>query len=72
MVGDDIAIIDPSSREVVSVLNEGGPPAAYGYNEREEFRGGYGDRGERGRRYRAGRDEEERGGFAIAFEAPEE
>jgi len=61
MVGDDIAIIDPSSREVVSVLNEGGPPAAYGYNEREEFRGGYRDGG---RRYGPGRDEEgERGTF---------
>jgi Protein of unknown function (DUF1236) len=61
MVGDDIAIVDPSSREVVSVLNEGGPPAAtYGYNEREEYRGGY---REGGRRYGAGRDEEgERGG----------
>lgn len=41
MVGDDIAIIDPSSREVVSVLNEGGPPpATYGYEEHEGYRGG--------------------------------
>ncbi len=40
MVDNDIAIIDPGTREVVSVLGEGGPPAAtYGYEEREG--GGY-------------------------------
>jgi hypothetical protein len=49
MVGDDIAIIDPSSREIVSVLDESGPPpATYGYEEREEYRGGYQGRELRG------------------------
>jgi Protein of unknown function (DUF1236) len=49
LVGDDIAIIDPSSREIVTVLDERGPPPAiYGYEERDDYRGGYQGRERRG------------------------
>jgi hypothetical protein len=45
MVGEDIAIIDPADREVVTVLDEGGAGGVYGYGygdeEREGIRGGY-------------------------------
>lgn len=68
MVDDDIVIIDPGSREVVSLLDEGGPPAAYGYNEeREEFRGGGYERREGRGPGAAGRDGRERRGDAYGY-----
>ncbi|MEK4034685.1 DUF1236 domain-containing protein [Methylocystis sp. IM3] len=70
MVDNDVAIIDPGTREVVTVLGEGGPPAAtYGYEEREG--GGYyggpgGYERRQGRAYGTARRDEEgyRGGGA--------
>jgi hypothetical protein len=70
MVGDDFAIIDPGSREVVAVLDEGGPGAAYGYADEEERgfeRGGrraYGsaDRDDSRRFSRRDDDEDDRAG----------
>ncbi len=68
MVDNDIAIIDPGTREVVSVLGEAGPPpATYGYEEREGgFYGGPGGYERRqGRGYGTARRDEEgyRGGY---------
>jgi hypothetical protein len=74
MVGDDIAIIDPTDREVVTVLDDSGTGATFGYgygdDEREGFRGGYdaregrygGRAGRDGRYGSAQREERFRGG----------
>lgn len=74
-VEDQVAIIDPGDRQVVAMLgDEGGPPAAYGYNERgggyDERIGGY--EGREGGRYGSAREESyqgrrERGGRGEAY-----
>jgi hypothetical protein len=58
MVGDDIAIIDPGTREVVTVLDEGGPGAAYGYGYGDDERYGYDRRN--GRSYGSARRDDYR------------
>jgi hypothetical protein len=72
MFGDDIAIIDPADREVVTVLDDSGTGVTFGYgygdDEREGFRGGYDARegryggGRDGRYGSAQREERFRGG----------
>lgn len=64
MVEDDIAIIDPSDRRVVSMLDVGGPmPGGSGYEEREgRYGGGAYERREGGRQaQRGGYGRRERG-----------
>ncbi|WP_457797001.1 DUF1236 domain-containing protein [Methylocystis sp. S23] len=72
-VEDQIAIIDPGSRQVVTMIGEGAPGAVYGYEERGggyERREGRYDRREGGRYGSARRDESygrERGSRGEAY-----
>lgn len=70
MVEDDIAIIDPSDRRVVSMLDVGGPtPGGSGYEEREgRYGGGAYERRDGGRQaQRGGYGRRERGGEAYGY-----